>query len=408
MVNPIAIAIPFFFVLIFMELGVAWWTRRSVYRFADAVSDLSCGLTQQVGKAFYVAAITVPFVWLYENGRFFDLDSSHWTTHVLAFLLVDFAYYWWHRWTHETQFGWASHVVHHQSEDYNLAVALRQSLTSTITNAPFILPLALVGIDPFVIGLHGALNTLYQFWIHSELIPKLGPIEWVFNTPSHHRVHHAVNPAYVDKNYAGVLIIWDRLFGTFVEEDEEAVYGTMDPLRNFDPLWANLQGFVVLWRHMSTAPSLRDAWSCLWASPAWTPPWLPERGKVQPLTRDEQDKYDPPVSTALAVYICIQFVGVGAALELLLLWDKTAELQLLAALGIYVVVTTVVWAGLTQARSWARAAEVLRLVLVVPGAFLVVGVASLPWAGAFAVFSGVLFAALVVGRRNTPDMMAPV
>lgn len=210
MPNPIALAIPFFFLLIAIEWVVARRMGLQVYRFNDAITDLSCGITQQVTGLFLRVLVLAPYVWLYAHGRTTTLSDTAISTHVLAFLGVDLGYYLWHRFTHETNLGWATHVVHHQSEDYNLAVALRQSVTSALTSWPFLLPLALLGVSPLVVFTHSALNTLYQFWIHTETIDRLGPIERVLNTPSHHRVHHAINARYVDRNYAGVLIVWDR------------------------------------------------------------------------------------------------------------------------------------------------------------------------------------------------------
>src|SRR5690606_31238042 len=151
----------------------------------------------------------------------------------------DFAYYWWHRASHRISFLWAAHVVHHQSEDYNLAVALRQAWFTSLSSWVLNLPLAFLGVPPLVYGVCAALNTLYQFWIHTRLVGKLGPLEWVLNTPSHHRVHHGIDAPYLDTNYGGVFIVFDRLFGTFVEETHEPRYGTLDPIRSFDPVWAN-------------------------------------------------------------------------------------------------------------------------------------------------------------------------
>ena len=186
-VNPIAVAIPVFMVLIVIEWLVANRKRLRVYRFADAITDLSCGVSSQITGVFLHAALVAPYWWVYDNFRLLTLDATWWGTHVIALFVLDFAYYWWHRWTHEMNLGWMTHVVHHQSEEYNLAVALRQSITSPISIWPFYIPLALLGIHPLVYVGHSALNTLYQFWIHTETIGKLGPIGWVFNTPSHHQ-----------------------------------------------------------------------------------------------------------------------------------------------------------------------------------------------------------------------------
>ena len=182
--------------------------------------------------------------------------GGKWLAAIVLFLGVDCAYYWFHRIAHEYNAPWAGHVVHHSSEDYNLAVALRQGTFQGVFSWVFYLPLALLGYPPAWFAAMSSFDTLYQFWIHTRLIGKLGPLEWVLNTPSHHRVHHGRNPKYLDKNYAGTLIIWDRMFGTFQAEEEEPVYGLTKPLNSWNPLWANLH----VWRDLC-----RDAW----LAPRW-------------------------------------------------------------------------------------------------------------------------------------------
>src|SRR5437660_3553961 len=231
MPNPIALAIPFFFLLMGVELWVARRRGVKLYRFADAVVDLSCGMTQQILLVFQVALLVAGYAWLYQH-RLWTLPT--WAAVVVAFFTVDFTYYFWHRLSHEVNALWAVHIVHHQSEDYNLAVALRQAVLSVWTIWPLHLPLALIGVPPATFLIIESASTLYQFWIHTELVGKLGIFEKLFNTPSQHRVHHGINPRYLDKNYAATLCIWDRLFGTFEEEKEEAVYGLVKPLKSFD------------------------------------------------------------------------------------------------------------------------------------------------------------------------------
>ncbi len=242
MPNPIALAIPFFFLLMGVEIFFARRRGLKLYRFPDAIVDLSCGMTQQILLVFEVGVLVAAYKWLYQHRLFEFAPGSVWPW-VIAFFAVDFVYYWWHRFSHESNVLWAVHMVHHQSEDYNLAVALRQAVLSVWTILPFHLPLALVGVPPVVMLLVDSLSTLYQFWIHTELVGKMGWYEWIFNTPSQHRVHHAVNPVYLDKNYAATLCIWDRLFGTFEPEVEQPVYGLVKPLGSFNPMWAQVHHF---------------------------------------------------------------------------------------------------------------------------------------------------------------------
>ena len=195
---------------------------------------------------------------------------------------MDFFYYWFHRWSHEVNAGWAAHIVHHQSEEMNLAVALRQSVFQGALSWVFYLPLALVGFPPAMFLTVSALNTLYQFWIHTRAIGKLGPLEWVLNTPSHHRVHHGRNPKYIDRNHAGSLIVWDRMFGTFQEEEEEPVYGITRPLASWNPVWANFHYWAELWRTARRATRLQDRFRIFWKPPGWRPE---ELGGYEPAPR---------------------------------------------------------------------------------------------------------------------------
>jgi sterol desaturase/sphingolipid hydroxylase (fatty acid hydroxylase superfamily) len=264
--NPIALAIPFFFLLIAVELGVARAQRRPRYRFADAIADLGCGIGQRVTLLFYEGALLALYAGVYAHARLLDLGRWPVAAWVVALLGVDFTYYWWHRASHRINALWAAHVVHHQSEDYNLAVALRQGILTPVTSMPFALPLALLGVPPLIWAAAEAINTLYQFWIHTETVRGLGPLDAVLNTPTHHRVHHGANPRYLDKNYGGIFIIWDRLFGTFEPEVEPVVYGITKPLRSFNPLWAQVHELGELGRRARRGGRARCAGG-------WGPGW---------------------------------------------------------------------------------------------------------------------------------------
>src|ERR1700682_200383 len=293
MPNPIALAIPFFFLLIGVELFIARRRGIALYRFPDAGASLSCGMTQQILLVFEVAALTGGYVWLYQHRILTFREGSVWPS-LIAFFAVDFTYYWWHRLSHRVNLLWAVHAVHHQSEDYNLAVALRQAVLSVWTIWPLHLPLALAGIPPATFLIVDSLSTLYQFWIHTELVGKLDWFERLFNTPSQHRVHHAVNPRYLDRNYGATLCGWDRLFGTFVEEREQPVYGLVKPLGSFDPIRAQAQHFVDRVRRARELRGL-DRLRVALRGPEWGHPPAPE------ITRAEQQKHSvrlSPVETA--------------------------------------------------------------------------------------------------------------
>ena len=362
MPNPIALAIPFFFLLIFAEILLARRRGVAVYRFNDAVIDLSCGITQQVLVVFEVAALLAGYVWLYQYRLHTFAEHSVWPW-VIAFFAVDFTYYWWHRLSHEVNFLWAVHVVHHQSEEYNLAVALRQAALSPLTIWPFHLVLALAGLPPLTVFVVDALSTLYQFWIHTELIGKLGWFERVFNTPAQHRVHHAVNPRYLDKNYAATLCIWDRLFGTFEEEREQPVYGLVEPLGSFNPLWAQLHFFVGLARRTASLRGLDRARVWL-RGPGWGHPPAPE------VTRAQQRKHDPQTSPRLTAWIAVNLVAAVVAATLLLWFQATLPRGQQVLIAALVLATLLGFGGLLERRRWAPLFEASRLCAVAAAALL--------------------------------------
>ena len=267
----IVLAIPVFFLLIGVELLWTWREEKRFYRLNDSVSDLSCGILEQVAGVFLKTALFAGYLFVFERYRIFAVPAGSALAWVACWLGVDFCYYWFHRWSHEVNAGWAAHIVHHQSEEYNLTVALRQSVLQGALSWVFYLPLALLAFPPAMFLTVSALNTLYQFWIHTRTVGKLGPLEWVFNTPSHHRVHHGRNPKYLDRNHAGSLIVWDRMFGTFQNEEEEPVYGITTPLANWNPVWANLHYWAELLRTARSTSRPLDRLRVFWKPPGWRP-----------------------------------------------------------------------------------------------------------------------------------------
>jgi len=285
---------------------------------------------------------------------------------VIALVWVDLAYYGWHRLSHEVNFLWAVHAVHHQSEDYNLAVALRQAVLSGLTSFPFYAPLALLGVPAPVFAGSLAISTLYQFWIHTELVGKLGWAELVLNTPSAHRVHHAVNPRYLDRNYAAILIVWDRLFGSYQEEEERPVYGVTKPIHSFNPAWAQLQPWVEIAGKARGLHGL-DRLRIWWRSPAWSPGGapLPTEAEVQ-----ARPRYRIPISGARAAYAVLQFAPLVALTFFMLLGRESARPVLLALGGVATLWTLVAVGGLLDGRRWAVPLEAGRVAALLLAAVL--------------------------------------
>jgi alkylglycerol monooxygenase len=393
----IAAAIPVFFVLIAIERLVAHRRRVAVYRFHDAVADLSCGIGQQMTLIFSQAPLVVLYLWIYEDHRLVTW-SEGWLAWVLAFVLIDFAYYWWHRLSHEVNFLWAAHIVHHQSEDYNLAVALRQALLTNVTSFPFYAPLAVLGIPPLTFAVMLTASTLYQFWIHTELIRKMGWFERAFNTPSHHRVHHAINPQYLDRNYAATLIVWDRLFGSFEPEEEQAVYGITKPLNSFNMLWANAHYWVEMWRLACSAKTWWERVQVPFRGPAWRPKSLGGPVVAAPVTRAAQRKYDVSSDRWRMAYVTLHFVGMtGVVVGLIAAQQHLPRADAAAAVGI-VFLTLLSWSGLAERKRWAKPLEGLRLLAVVSAPLMLPSLA--PWALPLAIAFAVLgVAGLPILRR---------
>jgi len=366
MVDPIALAVPGFFALIGVETWVARRRGVRVYRLADSLTDLSCGVSSQIEAMFFAAVQLGIYAALYARFHAFELHG--WKAWAVAFVGVDFLYYWWHRLSHEVNLLWAAHVVHHQSEDYNLAVALRQSITTGWSSLPFYLPLALLGVPTLVFAVTHALSTLYQFWIHTQLVGKIrGPIDWILNLPSHHRVHHAINPQYLDKNYAATLIVWDRLFGTYVEEEEPCVYGITKPLASFNPLWAQVHYFVDLAKRTARLPGLSRLWVWL-ASPAWVGPG---ETKFDPDVR-ARPKYDVAPSRRTRRYVFVQYTLLLAATSALMFVHGRLRPVALAAACTALAGGLLALGGLLEGKRWARPLEVARLAGTVAAVALVV------------------------------------
>ncbi len=318
--DPVILSIPIFFVLIGLELVYDAYQRRKkgqgVYRLNDAFANISCGIIDQAtavfAKVFTVGAYVLVFS-LFENITPWTLPSN-WLFYILCFVAVDFAYYWAHRWSHQVNLFWTGHVVHHQSEEYNLSVALRQGAFQKVLMFWVYLPLAVVGFPPEWIVVSMGLNLLYQFWIHTEAVDKMGVFEWVMNTPSHHRVHHGRNPKYIDKNHAGVFIIWDRMFGTFQKEEERPTYGITRPLNTFNPVMAHVQPFRDLWQDVRSIPSFKDKVRFLFAPPGWYPESM-GGFKAPPEISGSEEKFNQTLPLGLNIYLLVQYffvVGIAA------------------------------------------------------------------------------------------------
>ncbi len=369
----IALAIPVFFLLIGVELLIAKLKRTRLYSFSDALTNISCGIGQQVSGVFLKTILLVGYIYLYENHALLELSGDKWWVWVLLFVGVDFFYYWFHRYAHEISLMWGGHIVHHQSEEYNLSVALRQGAFQGLFSWIFYLPLAVIGFDPITFVIVNQFQTLYQFWIHTKAIDRMPRwFEFIFNTPSHHRVHHGVNPKYIDKNHGGTLIIFDRMFGTFQAEEEEVVYGITKPLASWNPVWANLAYFRDVFKLAFRTRNVGDFFKVFTKPPGWQPEYLGGPLKPGPVSSQTFSKFQVQIPRGLNYYVLFQYALVLAGTTVFLFKSgellKTygSQIGMLWQLGLaaMIILSIMTLGGLLEKRRWALFTEIARLLVI--------------------------------------------
>ncbi len=360
-VNYIALSIPVFFILIGVELAYTVYKKLGYYRLNDSLANLSQGIGSQLVGIFLKTVTFFSYLYIYNNWRFYEFSNTIWTWLIL-FIGVDFFYYWFHRMSHEVNALWAAHIVHHQSEEYNLTVALRQSWFQGGFSWAFYLPLAFAGFEPIMFLTVSSFNTIYQFWIHTRAIDKMGPLEWIINTPSHHRVHHGSNPKYIDKNHAGTLIIWDRLFGTFQEEEDEVVYGITKPLASWNPVWANFHYWSDLAETARRSKGLRDKINVFIKPPGWFPDSLGGIQHPHEIDKDLYKKYSPEYSSALNPYILFQFILFLALSNFLIIAYRDLTPLQLSSCTLLVISTLTLCGALLDQKKWVKRFEYGRIV----------------------------------------------
>ena len=306
-------AVPFFLLAILIELAYGIIKKNNTYRLNDAISSLFMGSLRSANKLIIISFGGYIFYFIETHNGLWRMDASSPLVWIFAFVVYDFFYYWFHRISHERQLFWASHVAHHQSEDYNLSTALRQTGTGAFVTWVFFIPVFLIGVPSYVFVSVASINLIYQFWVHSEHIPKLGWYEKFFVTASNHRVHHAQNDNYIDKNYGGVFIIWDRMFGTYKEEDENEapIYGIRGTLNTFNPIWANLHIYFSMAKDIWNAQNWKDKFFVPFAKTGWRPSSLPEQPAKDHFDVETFQKYNPEVSIKIKIYSFFQFLALA-------------------------------------------------------------------------------------------------
>ncbi|MCW5634417.1 MAG: sterol desaturase family protein [Rubrivivax sp.] len=340
----IVLATPVFLGLIAFEFAVGLARGHNTYRLSDALSSIGLGVLSQVVGVFTRLFAVGLYTVAYEHVALQRLPADSLWVWLGALVGYDFFYYWLHRAGHRVGVLWAAHVVHHQSEDYNLSTALRQTGTGFLFGWIFYLPLAVLGVPPLVFGTVALIDLLYQFWVHTQQVGKLGWFDRWFCAPSNHRVHHAVNDRYVDKNYGGILLVWDRLFGTWVPEDdrEPCVYGTRAPLHSWNPITANLQVYRDLaldsWRTKRWADKLR-----VWLKPpGWRPADVAAKWPKPAFDIRRVRRFDPAITEA-AGYVAGTLFAVVLLLTMIFLWNAH-RLPAGWALGLAAGIVALLWA----------------------------------------------------------------
>ncbi|MEN9698004.1 MAG: hypothetical protein RLZ56_1425 [Bacteroidota bacterium] len=300
---------PLFLLLVLFEKWYGWRKGFDTVRTLDMVSSLSSGVTNSTKDVLGLSVAIISYGWLVKHMAIMHIQAT-WLVYLIAFLTLDFAGYWTHRIAHTYNFFWNNHIVHHSSEEFNLACALRQSISVFVRIYAFLLiPAAIFGVPEKVIAIVAPLHLFAQFWYHTRHIDRMGWLEQVIVTPSHHRVHHAINPEYLDKNYGQIFIFWDRLFGTYQEEQAgiPAVYGVTRPVRTWNPIKINFMHLWLLIKDAWHTQSWKDKFR-IWMMPlGWRPADVIEKYPVEKIEDVYHfEKYDTPASKAMQVYLWIQ------------------------------------------------------------------------------------------------------
>jgi alkylglycerol monooxygenase len=371
----IALAVPFFILALIVELLLDRRKQTKYYRSNDAINSISAGIlsitTEYFSKFFELLIISIVlshFALFEMQLGWFDVSARGIALWIVAAIAWDFCYYWRHRFGHEISILWAAHSVHHQSEDYNLSTALRQTSTGFIFNWIFYLPLYVVGFPVEVLVTVGAANLIYQFWVHTRLIDRLGVLDRVLVTPSNHRVHHAQNQRYIDKNYGGIFILWDRFFGTYAAEDkdEPVVFGVRKPLSNWNPVFANFQVYSYLLFDTIRTRRWRDKFGVWFGRTGWRPDDVAAGYPKSNADIEKFRKFDPPVSNARRRYVVAQFIA------LLAVFVFIADAYAVRGAGAVFVPCLLMWTQLytigllSENRPYAVRFELVRLLIVLP------------------------------------------
>lgn len=357
--NYLSLAVPVFTGLMLLEYAVSVQRKKEhLFSFDEAVANINVGIAERLMDLFTTGLFYFYFVWIYQHFAIFSIKPGI-ITWLLLFLLTDFMWYWYHRLGHEVNLFWSVHVVHHQSDDYNFTVSARITVFQTAARCIFWSVLPLFGFPPEMIAVLLLIHGAYPFFTHTQLIGKLGWIEYVLVTPSHHRVHHSSNPQYLDTNYGDVLIIWDKLFGTFAQEEEQPVYGLTKPLESHSFLWQHFHFMIEMLISFNRATTLKDKWRSIFGRPDDIDPRIRLGLERKWSTKDPSAEQ----TVALKNYIKGQTIGSLFLLFIVILFEHYLQLPQLITAALFILLSVITTGAMLQQRRWIFYLEYIRLCL---------------------------------------------
>lgn len=365
--NFILWALPFFLISIIAELIHNYIKKGGEdFNFEDSITNLNLGVGSQAIGALSKSVLVMLFMWVWENFRITTIAPT-WYSTVICIILFDYIYYWAHRWGHELNIFWGAHIVHHQSEEYNLTVALRQSWFHNFLAFPLFLPMPLLGFDPISIAAAAGIVTLYQYWIHTKAIDRMPKwFEAIFNSPTHHRVHHAINKQYLDHNYAAMFILWDKFHGTFIEEKEEPIYGITTPLSSWNSVWANFHFYVEMWQGSKQLKTVKEKLALIFRGPEYLGKLLGQVSEAGSKSHLQLKKYRTEIPLHMKIY-----VGLQLALLAYFLTAYMGEFQNLTvfyqfAFFFLFCLSTLSSGAIMENKPWFYIVEIARILMFVP------------------------------------------
>jgi len=372
-VNYLAFAIPAFFIFVFIEFKIAKYQKKAkIFKYESTVANFSVGIAERLLNLFIAASFYQVYNWVYTNYAILEI-STHWYVWILLLLSTDFVWYWYHRLGHEINFLWAAHIVHHQSEEFNLSAAARITTIQAIFRNVFWCILPLLGFHPTMIITILLAHGAYSFFTHTQLVGKLGWLENILITPSLHGVHHASDEKYLDKNYGDVFVFWDKLFGTFQKEEEAPKYGLTHPIKSYSFLWQHFHYYLEIGEAYKRANGFKAKWNAIFGSPA-----LMDQ-TIRPVLEEryaQQKKYHQG-KPRFKTYLNIQLIGIVAMLTGTTMFYNSLTSVNKVAISTFILLTLINLGALLEQRKWIYYLECFRLILVIGYLFYIFNIIEL-------------------------------